>query len=216
MTDGLELLKKEWQKKEEHLPKLTYNEIHKMIWKKSSSIVKWILIISILEFTLPHLLYLVPSFQENMEIYDKLGLHDIIIGFTIFSYCVAFYFIIQFYRRYKEISVLDNSKNLMRKIIRTRTTVKHYIIYSLSMILVIVIMMIIGVYLNDDIFSIFSELQEKAKNISAEKLKISLMIGMGVMGILLTAVMGGIYFLLYGLLLRKLNRNYKDLKQLEV
>jgi len=216
MTDGLELLKKEWQKREADLPKLTYAEIHKMIWKKSSSIVKWILIISILEFTLPHLLYLVPSFKENMEIYDKLGLQDVIIGFTIFSYCVAFYFIIQFYRRYKEISVLDNSKNLMRKIIRTRTTVKHYIIYSLSMILVIVIMMIIGVYLNDDIFSIFSELQEKAKNISAEKLKISLMIGMGVMGILLTAVMGGIYFLLYGLLLRKLKRNYKDLKQLEV
>jgi len=216
MTDGLELLKKEWQKREADLPKLTYDEIHKMIWKKSSSIVKWILIISILEFTLPHLLYLVPSFKENMEIYDKLGLQDAIIGFTIFSYCVAFYFIIQFYRRYKEISVLDNSKNLMRKIIRTRTTVKHYIIYSLSMILVIVIMMIIGVYLNDDIFSIFSELQEKAKNISADKLKISLMIGMGVMGILLTAVMGGIYFLLYGLLLRKLKRNYKDLKQLEV
>jgi len=216
MTDGLELLKKEWQKREADLPKLTYDEIHKMIWKKSSSIVKWILIISILEFTLPHLLYLVPSFKENMGIYDKLGLHNIIIGFTIFSYCVAFYFIIQFYRRYKEISVLDNSKNLMRKIIRTRTTVKHYIIYSLSMILVIVIMMIIGVYLNDDIFSIFSELQEKAQKISADKLKISLMIGMGIMGILLTAVMGGIYFLLYGLLLRKLHRNYKDLKQLEV
>jgi hypothetical protein len=216
MTDELELLKKDWQKKEAQLPKLSYDEIHKMIWKKSSSIVKWILIISILEFTLPHLLYLVPSFKENMDIYDKLGLHNYIIGLTIFTYCVAFYFILQFYRRYKEISVLDSAKHLMHKIIRTRTTVKHYIIYSLSMIMVIVIMMIIGVYLNDDIFSIFGELRNKAQNISPEKIKISLMIGMAVMGVILTAVMGGIYFLLYGLLVRKLKRNYKDLKQLEV
>ncbi|MBT8315175.1 MAG: hypothetical protein KJP26_12005 [Maribacter sp.] len=216
MIDELELLKKDWQKKEEHLPKLSYEEIHNMLWKKSSSIVKWILIISILEFTLPHLLYLIPSFQDNMEIYDKLGLHNYIIGLTIFTYGVAFYFILQFYRRYKEISVLDSSKNLMRKIIRTRTTVKHYIIYSLSMIMVIVVMMIIGVYFDDDIFSSFSQLQDKAESISAEKIKISIMIGMAVMGVVLTAVMAGIYFLLYGLLLRKLKRNYNELKQLEV
>jgi len=216
MIDELELLKKDWQKKEEHLPKLSYEEIHNMLWKKSSSIVKWILIISILEFTLPHLLYLVPSFQDNMEIYDKLGLHNYIIGLTIFTYGVAFYFILQFYRRYKEISVLDSSKNLMRKIIRTRTTVKHYIIYSLSMIMVIVVMMIIGVYFDDDIFSSFSQLQDKAESISAEKIKISIMIAMAVMGVVLTALMAGIYFLLYGLLLRKLKRNYNELKQLEV
>ncbi len=216
MIDELELLKKDWQKKEEHLPKLSYEEIHNMLWKKSSSIVKWILIISILEFTVPHLLYLIPSFQDNMEIYDKLGLHNYIIGLTIFTYGVAFYFILQFYRRYKEISVLDSSKNLMRKIIRTRTTVKHYIIYSLSMIMVIVVMMIIGVYFDDDIFSSFSQLQDKAESISAENIKISIMIGMAVMGVVLTAVMAGIYFLLYGLLLRKLKRNYNELKQLEV
>ena len=84
------------------------------------------------------------------------------------------------------------------------------------MIMVIMIMMIIGVYFDDEIFATFSELQNKAQNISAEKIKIGLMIGMGVMGILLTAVMAGIYFLLYGLLLRKLKRNYNDLKQLEV
>lgn len=84
------------------------------------------------------------------------------------------------------------------------------------MIMVIMIMMIIGVYFDDDIFATFSELQNKAEDISAEKIKVGIMIGMGVMGILLTAVMGGIYFLLYGLLLRKLKRNYNDLKQLEL
>lgn len=214
--DELELLKKDWQKKEAYLPKLTYIEIHKMIWKKSSSIVKWILIISILEFSLPHLLYLIPSFQKNMDVYDKLGLHNYIIALTIFSYAVVLYFIYQFYRRYKEISVLDNAKNLMRKIIRTRRTVKHYIIFSLSMILVIAMMMMIGIYLSDDIYATFDRLKENAQDISPQKIKVAIMVGVGVFGILLTLLMGGIYFLLYGLLLRKLKRNYRELKQLEV
>ena len=216
MMDELELLKKDWQKKEGRFPKLSYDDIYKMIWKKSSSIVKWILIISILEFTLPHLLYLIPSFEDSMGIYDKLGLHNFIIGLTIFSYVVAIYFIYQFYRRYKEISVLDSAKNLMLKIIKTRRTVKHYVIYSLSMFLVIVIMMMIGVYLNDDILSNFNGLQESTKTITPEKLKIGLMVGIGVLGVLMTLFMGGIYFLLYGLLLRGLKRNHQELEQLEV
>ena len=50
MMDELELLKKDWQKKEGLMPKLSYDEIYSMLWKKSSSIVKWIFIISIIEF----------------------------------------------------------------------------------------------------------------------------------------------------------------------
>ena len=43
--DELELLKKDWQKENMTFPKLSYNDIYKMIIKKSSSIVKWIFII---------------------------------------------------------------------------------------------------------------------------------------------------------------------------
>ena len=35
-------------------------------------------------------------------------------------------------------------------------------------------------------------------------------------GLIFTLVIGGIYFLLYGLLLRKLNKNYGELKKLEI
>lgn len=216
MTDELELLKKDWQKKEFDVPKLSYEDIHKMIWKKSSSIVKWILIISILEFTLPHLLYLLPSMQEGMEVYKKIGVSKYLFGLSILTYSVAFYFIFQFYQRFKEISVLDNSKNLMRKIIKTRRTVKHYVIFSLSMIMVTIIIMVIGVYLNDNIVLAFPELKERLKNVSQEKLKITIMLSIGIFGIILTLFMGGIYFLLYGLLLRKLKKNYSELRQLEI
>jgi MFS family permease len=215
MTDELELLKKHWQKEQKDLPKLSYAEIHKMIWKKSSSIVKWILIISILEFTLPHLLYLLPSMKDGMEIYENIGVSNYLLGLSILTYAVALYFIFQFYQRFKEISVLDDSKKLMQKIIKTRKTVKHYVIFSLSMIMVTIIIMVIGIYLNEDITNSFPELKDSLENISEDKLRITLMLTIGIFGVLLTLFMGVVYFLLYGLLLRKLNKNYAELKHLE-
>ncbi len=215
MTDELELLKRDWQKKESALPQLSYGEIHKMIWKKSSSIVKWILIISILEFTLPHLLIFVPSVGESMEIYEHIGVSNYIFALSVLIYAVALFFIYQFYRRFKEISVLDNSKNLMRKILKTRRTVKHYIIFSLSMIMLTIIIILIGIYLNDDITHIVPELKESLEQVPLDKLRMTLVLTIGIFGVLFTMCMGGVYFLLYGLLLRKLNKNYAELRQLE-
>lgn len=216
MTDELELLKKDWQKKEFDVPKLSYDEIHKMIWKKSSSIVRWILIISILEFTVPHLLYLLPSMRDGMELYENIGVSKYLVVLSGITYIIAFYFIFQFYKRFKEISVLDNSKSLMKKIIKTRKTVKHYVIFSLSMIMMTIIIMIIGVYLNDNMVNAFPELKDSLANISPEKLKITIMMSIGIFGVILTLVMGGIYFLLYGLLLRKLKQNYSELRNLTI
>ncbi len=216
MMDELELLKKDWQKKEEQLPKLSYDEIHHMIWKKSSSLVKWILIISILEFTLPQFLYLMPSMKEAANITKEMGIHSLIIGLTIFQYSIILHFIYQFYRRYKEISVLDNANNLMKKIKRTRKTVKQYIIFSLSMVLFTFAIFIVGIYLNEDFTNNFIRLNNEAKNISPEKLKTTLIWILAITGVLMTLIMGGIYFLLYGLLLRRLNINHNELKRLEI
>tara|TARA_R110000868_G_scaffold117587_2_gene312125 strand:+ start:3640 stop:4290 length:651 start_codon:yes stop_codon:yes gene_type:complete len=216
MMDELELLKRDWQKKEHNHPKLTYNEIYNMLWKKSSSIVKWIFIISILEFVLPHLLYLLPSSRNNLDLFGSNGFNYYFIGFSIFYYLVVFYFIFQFYNRYKEITVLDNAKNLMSKIIRTRKTVKHYVIFSLSMILVTVLLFMLGIYLNNDFTVLLESMGENAKKMSPEKFKNTLIIAIGIFGVIMVAVMGLIYFLLYGLLLKKLNRNYSELKKLEL
>ncbi len=214
MMDELELLKKDWQKKEEHLPKLSYSEIHKMLWKKSSSIVKWILTISILEFTVPHLLYLLPGMKDSMDIYDKLGIKSLSTGLWVIGYAITFYFIFLFYKRYKEISTLDNAKNLMEKIIKTRKTVKYYIIFGLSFLFLTCVMIVVGIYLNDHLSDVFPS--GNNENISPEKFKSILLWTMSIFSVVLVAVMGLIYFLLYGLLLKSLNRNYKELKQLEI
>lgn len=215
MTDELELLKKDWQKKEFNVPKLSYEEIHKMIWKKSSSIVKWILIISILEFAIPQLLYLLPGVKQNMKVYENIGVSKYFLGVSIIYYIVVLYFIYQFYLRFKEISVLDNSKNLMRKIIKTRKTVKHYVIFSLATVVLTFLMILMGIYLNPDITHAFPEMGDQLKNVSPEKLKVTLMIAIGLFGLVFVALLGLFYFLIYGLLLRKLKKNYSELRQLE-
>ena len=216
MMDELELLKKDWQTKKEHLPKLSYDEIHKMTWKKSSSIVKWIMIISILELIIPNLLVFVFVGADDWSTTDLGLMGNYYLGFNILYYVVVLYFIFQFYKRYREISVLDNSKNLMRKIIKTRKTVKHYVIFCLAMILVFFAVFIVGIYIDDTVLLSIEGIAEKAKEVPLEKLKSLAIWVISIGGILFTVVMGGIYFLLYGLLLRKLNANYKELKRLEV
>nr|WP_299383596.1 hypothetical protein [Allomuricauda sp.] len=216
MMDELELLKKDWQKKDEHLPKLSYDEIHTMIWKKSSSIVKWIFYISIIEFIIPHLLYLVPSMRNSsLDLYSNLGLSKIVLFVSIFQYLVVFYFIYQFYKRYKEISVLDSAKKLTSKILRTRKTVKHYVIFSLSMVLLSFAVMVVGIYFSDNVITAL-DLKGNFEGMTEERVKWVVMAVFAVFGVVITALFGGIYFLLYGLLTRKLRKNFNELQKLEV
>lgn len=216
MIDELDLLKKDWQKKEEYLPKLSFDQIHNMIWKKSSSIVRWILIISLMEIILPNLIYLFPSIRKDILANNTGGFNTFYIACSIFFYAVVVYFIFQFYRRYKEISVLDSVKNLMRQIIKTRKTVKHYIIFCLTMSLVFFALFIFGIFLSDEFLLGFDGVTEKSKEIPLDKIRTTLIWVFSIAAIVFTAIFSGIYFLLYGLLLRKLKRNYKELKQLEV
>jgi len=221
MMDDLELLKKDWQKKEINHPKLSYNDIHGMLWKKSSSIVKWILIISIMEILLPQVVYLFPSFwsSDGMLFYNNLGLTSPLLFLSVIYYGVVLYFILQFYKRYKEISVLDNAKNLMSKIIKTRKTVKNYVFFSLSMILLFFMTVVFYIYIDDDFIKTIELSAKDISEISKEKLeniKLLSMVIFTTVGVLFTLLVGFIYFLLYGLLLKKLNRNYKELRRLEV
>lgn len=215
--DELELLKKDWQKNEGKLPKLSYDEIYSMIWKKSSSIVKWIFIISVIEFVLPHLLYLLPSVRDGMDFYEQLGVKNLMIGISVINYLVVFYFIFQFYKRYKEISVLESARDLMHRIIRTRRTVKHYIIFALSLFLFSFLAIATAIYVSDgnQLIEVLN-LGEEAKEMSISRLKAIISFVFVILGVLFTAIIGLIYFLIYGLLIRKLGKNYRELKRLEI
>ncbi|MEG3657057.1 hypothetical protein V5097_06565 [Arenibacter palladensis] len=215
MMDELELLKRDWQKKDKQLPQLSFDEIYKMIWKKSSSIVKWIFFISIIEFLVPHLLYFIPSMSKNLAVWKDLGLGNFLLISNVLQYTVVLFFIFQFYRRYREISTLDNAKKLLSNILKTRKTVKYYVIFCLSLIFLSFIVMAVGIYLNEDPMAAMGY-NYKPENISREQLKTTLIATVVVLGVLVTLVMGCIYFLLYGILLKKLKKNYKELKEMDI
>ena len=52
MMDELDFLKKDWKRQEAELPKVSVESIYTMIHKRSSSLMKWILYVSIFEFVL--------------------------------------------------------------------------------------------------------------------------------------------------------------------
>ena len=75
--ENLDSLKDIWKNQGESSIRFTENDIHKMVQKKSSSIVKWILIISLLEFILPNLIFLLlilirPSNSMSNMVYLEL------------------------------------------------------------------------------------------------------------------------------------------------
>lgn len=212
--DELELLKKHWKKEEHTYPHVSSDAIYKMILKRSSSIVKWIFIISLLEFALWTGLSLFFKDSKNAQSFDKLDSDWLLIPLSVVGYLILAYFFVLFYKNFKRISATDNSKILMENILKTRKTVKNYVFFNLAFMLITVIAVLYIEFDQDKVF--ISKAQTAAANgdvfIFYAK---TILIVAGVF-----AVFAGIllffYWLIYGLLLRKLNRNYKELKKLEM
>ena len=92
----LDLLKKDWNKKETEFPKLSYNDIYKLIHKKSSSIVKWIFIICIAELLFWTILnFIIPD--SYLDIYEKFHLKKFLFATQAIHYIILFVFIYLFY-----------------------------------------------------------------------------------------------------------------------
>ena len=72
--DVLENYKKTWVNQPEEVSKFSAIEIYKMAHSKSSSIVKWIFIIGILEFFVLNSLYFFIDMDEAYAEYKKMGL----------------------------------------------------------------------------------------------------------------------------------------------
>lgn len=212
--DELELLKKDWKNEDKSFPKLSYNDIYNMILRKSSSIVKWILIISILEFVF----WILISFGLKASGYslEIEGIEKNIgfIAVSVFSYGILAYFFYRFYMNYKTINTTDNAKTLMENILKTRRTVKQYVFFNLLALVVgTAYMMPYALNQNDE-----SKALIEAAKANGELLKYYA--GIAIVTLITLAVAISVlllfYWLIYGILLKRLNRNYYELKKLEV
>tara|TARA_R110000772_G_scaffold74135_1_gene161595 strand:+ start:348 stop:992 length:645 start_codon:yes stop_codon:yes gene_type:complete len=212
--DQLELLKKQWQSREQELPKLTYKDIYSMLLKKSSSIVKWIFYISIAEIIFWTILALfVP--ESSKKFTDDIGLHNALLAINIVNYSIFAVFIFLFYRNYRKISTTDTIRELMHNIIRTRKTVNYFVIYNVTASILLIVGINIFYYLNQDIVFQYMIEDYGVAKISQEKFMSMFFIIQIVFGIVMVALVLLFYRLVYGILLRKLNKNYNELEKIE-
>ena len=209
--DELELLKKDWNKQSEY-KKLSVNDIYPMLHRKSSSIVKTLFYISIAELVFWILVSAIPyvcsdNYKERLDkIYDSEHLFTIM---TLFSFGITILFIYLLFKSYRTISVTDSAKKLMENIIKTRRVIKYYVLYNL---IVGGISLIIGFY-----YALHND-PETAKNMArfgATERTIMYLILLGFVSVFVFFIWL-FYKLIYGLLLKRLNKNYKELQKLEV
>ncbi|WP_228237607.1 hypothetical protein [Allomuricauda sp. M10] len=214
MMDELELLKKDWQKREADLPKLSYDQIYKMIWKKSSSIVKWIFYISILEFVFWASINLIFNDPDSIQELKDLHIHKVIMVLNVVNYAIILYFIFKFYNNYKKISFTDSSKKLMQTILNVKRTVTQYVWFNLIIFTTYLITNMYGVLLYGPEGKQIVEAASRDGNSTVFWIMV---IGIS---IVFTAVILFLiwlfYKLLYGILLKRLRRNYNELKKLEI
>jgi MFS family permease len=209
--DELELLKKDWKANSTPADQqITKEAIYPMMHKKSSSIVKTLFYISIAELIIWLGLNVYPFFASNEwreELTEMYGNNNILVAFTFINCAVIMLFVILLYKSYKSISVTDNAKNLIENILKTRKIIKYYVIFSLAFAFV---SMIVGLY-----YTLFKNPENRVQfeHISDKQmLMVIAMLGIA----LFLAVFWLIYRLIYGILLKRLHRNYKELKKLEV
>lgn len=211
--DELDILKRNWKKQEEDLPRLSYDQIYQMLWKKSSSIVRWIFVISILELLLSTLLSIGLADADYWAEMDELHLKSFNIGLYIFSYSVTFYFIYRFYRNYQKISTTDDAATLMKNILNTRRTVKTYIAFVLITSGISALIVAFFSIRNHQLVTQVEEVSKYAFDL-LDWIKFTTA-SLVILGVFLGALWL-FYKLIYGILLRRLNRNYRELKNLEM
>lgn len=202
----LDLLKKDWQKNNA-FEQVSEVEIYKMLHKKSSSVVKWILIVSLMEFVVLNGV----AFLLNDPKYDAfMRLHPFISFLEKFNYAVIIVFIYLFYRNFKSISVLNSSRTLIKHILKTRRIVTYYIYWNIF---------IGGVTGALSGIEGFNEGYTSGNNSIKSNSRAPLEANCITIIIVALLVMGGIwlfYKLLYGRFLSKLKENYIELKKIDL
>jgi hypothetical protein len=191
--EELDLLKKDWKKSTNSFKQLSEMDIYKMIHKKSSSIVKWILVLSILEVAVWTALGFVFNSDDYLEKISNSSLE------LIFNYI--------------RITTVASTKQLMKDILRTRKTVQYYVWYNLAMI---AYGMMVGIIIAFTCSPEIELLREKTANSENNMIMV---ITFSVVLIAVTLIFGLFwlfYRLLYGTLLRRLYANYKELKKIDL
>lgn len=211
----IDSLKKTWQ--EQPIPTAyEQEEIQQMLHKKSRNYVKYIWIISLAEFLLFLILgisYLSTNTDTNdlilvmqeMNLYpneaiqQQISLFMNIMKFTGLG--ISFAFMVRFYFNYKNIKINDNLKNFILRIKKSRGTVNQFIIVNFILFFIHILGIIFFIsrlaYLQKGSFST------------------PFLVFFGITALVGAGVLWLYYRIIYGIIMKKLNRNLTQLKEIE-
>ena len=209
--DELELLKKDWKKNDTQFKQVSENEIYGMLHKSSSSIVKWIFIISVLEIALWTALGFLTNNDTYWKMLDKYHLKTFMLVVSVINYSVIIFFIYRFYNNYRKINATDSVNHLLKNIIESRKTVKQYVTYNLLMIGFLLIVVFVAQTMYEP------KLQEIIHKFGSDSNKGYFIVFAFyfIFILVFTFVIWLFYRVIYGFFLRRLKRNYNELQKIE-
>ena len=215
----LDNLKKSWQEKAA-APKYNASDIESMLNKSSRSYVKYILWISIAEFTL----ILAANFYygifttdgaQLITILTKLGMKKedsfesslsfIYASMKVSSILMSGIFVVLFYLNYHRIKIECNLKSLILQIIRFKRTVQLFIMANIALVIIFTLFLAVLT---------FSALSQQHIYLNSPTL-----LGF-IAGVILTMAVSALliwiyYRIVYGFILRKLSHNLRQLQNIE-
>ncbi len=215
----LDSFKKTWQEQPVQ-PKYDNNEILKMLNRKSRNYVKYIFLISVVEFlffSVLGLFYLVPEEESDSfrKMLERLGAQEapevennfghVYLAIKILSLLITAYFVLKFYQNYRRIKIEENLKGLITRIIKFKTTVNAFIL--ISIVLLVVFTFVLTAF-------IFYTLNSQNIQPTGSNLTI-IIVGIVVSTLLAISMIWFYYRLVYGTIIRKLDKNLKQLKEID-
>lgn len=209
--DELDKFKSAWKSQDYSKHKVSSSDIFKMLHAKSSSYVKWIFYISVIEILVVNSIVFLTDFDKSMEIFDGMGMHNFFTVSTAISYSIIVVFIFIFYRNYKTIKVDSSAKTLMDNILRTRKTVKYYIYYNIGVIALSSSYIYYIIFSKEENIRLYKQVTNLSDDFSNTTLLITLITTI----LIVIALFLLLYRVIYGILLRKLKKNYKELELLD-
>ena len=202
--DELDLLKKDWKKQESSFQQIGEKEIYGMLHKRSSSIVKWIVIISVLELLLWTSISFFTADEEYFKTLKMYHLDTAMPIIAFINYGVILFFIYLFFKNYRAINTTDTVKQLMQSILKTQKTVKYYVWYNLVVVGITSAIVIYSQFMFDEAIH---ELYNKSK---------VFLIIIGAIFILIILLSFWLFYkILYGILIKNLSFNLTQLAKLK-
>ncbi|MBW7676575.1 beta-carotene 15,15'-monooxygenase [Chryseobacterium chendengshani] len=215
----LDSFKKAWQEQPVQ-QKYDNKEILNMLNRKSRNYMKYIFWISVAEFsffTIFGLFYILQNKESNtfLTSLQKLGveknqeletnLDSIYLIIKIVSLLVTGYFVIQFYQNYRKIKVEEDLKIFITRIINFKKTVNAFIVTNIVLFVLFTATFTVFV---------FYVLNDQNIQITASA-KTGFIIGILISTLLCIFLIWIYYRLVYGIIMKRLDKNLKQLKEIE-